>query len=292
MDAADVRNLYEAYRSVYEDRESLNEDCDYDLYDDDYIEEAADNVIMSVKSPSGKPRSVSRLRTNSERPSETDARRFSQMLSDRGKKRESDVQAQRFAYLTKRGIERATNRSERDENDYSDVRVSIPKSKPARELRGAERQQAFRDIRQKKVDQKFKDQGNVRQFRRRHGLPESYDLYDVVLDHLLDEGYCDDVESAEIIMTNMSEEWLDGILEGVADKKVPPEIRAKARNARAGFIKSIGSEESRTRNRRAEHKERRGMRGNIGGEGGASYRYDDNMDKDYPSIKVRGRGYA
>ena len=177
MDAADVRNLYEAYRSVYEDREYLNEDCDYDLYDDDYIEEAADNVIMSVKSPSGKPRSVSRLRTNSERPSETDARRFSQMLSDRGKKRESDVQAQRFAYLTKRGIERATNRSERDENDYSDVRVSIPKSKPARELRGAERQQAFRDIRQKKVDQKFKDQGNVRQFRRRHGLPESYDVY-------------------------------------------------------------------------------------------------------------------
>lgn len=45
-------------------------------------------------------------------------------------------------------------------------------------------------------------------------VEESVDLYDVVLDHLLDEGYCDDVESAEIIMANMSEEWLDEIVEG------------------------------------------------------------------------------
>ena len=43
---------------------------------------------------------------------------------------------------------------------------------------------------------------------------EELDLYDVVLDHLLDEGYCDDVESAEVIMANMSEEWLETITEG------------------------------------------------------------------------------
>ena len=48
-------------------------------------------------------------------------------------------------------------------------------------------------------------------------VPEEVDLYDVVLEYLLDEGYCDDVESAEIIMANMSEEWLDGILESIED---------------------------------------------------------------------------
>ena len=42
---------------------------------------------------------------------------------------------------------------------------------------------------------------------------EEVDVYDLVLDYLLDEGYCDDVESAEVIMANMSEEWLDEILD-------------------------------------------------------------------------------
>jgi hypothetical protein len=42
---------------------------------------------------------------------------------------------------------------------------------------------------------------------------EEYDLYDIILDHLLDEGYAETVESAEAIMVNMSEEWKDEILD-------------------------------------------------------------------------------
>ena len=42
---------------------------------------------------------------------------------------------------------------------------------------------------------------------------ESVDLYDVVLEHLLDEGFAESVESAEVIMTNMSEDWRNEILE-------------------------------------------------------------------------------
>jgi len=41
---------------------------------------------------------------------------------------------------------------------------------------------------------------------------ESYDLYDVILSHLLDEGYAETPESAEAIMVNMSEEWRDSIV--------------------------------------------------------------------------------
>jgi hypothetical protein len=41
---------------------------------------------------------------------------------------------------------------------------------------------------------------------------EEYDLYDIILDHLLGEGYAETVESAEAIMVNMSEEWKDEIL--------------------------------------------------------------------------------
>lgn len=37
--------------------------------------------------------------------------------------------------------------------------------------------------------------------------------YDIVLDHLLDEGYAETVEGAEEIIVNMSEEWIDEILD-------------------------------------------------------------------------------
>ena len=43
---------------------------------------------------------------------------------------------------------------------------------------------------------------------------EQVSVYDIVLSHLLDEGYADTVESAEGIMINMSEEWRDSIVEG------------------------------------------------------------------------------
>lgn len=40
------------------------------------------------------------------------------------------------------------------------------------------------------------------------------DLYDVILSHLLDEGYAESVEQAEVIMVNMSEDWRESIIGG------------------------------------------------------------------------------
>ena len=48
---------------------------------------------------------------------------------------------------------------------------------------------------------------------------EEVDLYDVILSHLLDEGYAETVESAEAIMVNMSEDWRESIMEGNVSKK-------------------------------------------------------------------------
>lgn len=42
---------------------------------------------------------------------------------------------------------------------------------------------------------------------------EEVDLYDVILSHLLDEGYASTEEAATAIMANMSEEWKDSIVE-------------------------------------------------------------------------------
>jgi hypothetical protein len=42
---------------------------------------------------------------------------------------------------------------------------------------------------------------------------EQADIYDIILSHLLDEGYAETSEAAEVIMVNMSEEWKQSIVE-------------------------------------------------------------------------------
>jgi len=61
---------------------------------------------------------------------------------------------------------------------------------------------------------------------------EEYDLYDVILSHLLDEGYAETVENAEAIMVNMSEEWRESIFEEVLDEASETDDRVR-RNRKA-----------------------------------------------------------
>ena len=42
---------------------------------------------------------------------------------------------------------------------------------------------------------------------------ESADLYDLILSHLIDEGFASTSEAAVAIMSNMSEEWVDSIID-------------------------------------------------------------------------------
>ena len=45
---------------------------------------------------------------------------------------------------------------------------------------------------------------------------EEYDIFDIIRDYLLDEGYAETPEAANAIMVNMSEEWREDILEANA----------------------------------------------------------------------------
>ncbi len=58
-------------------------------------------------------------------------------------------------------------------------------------------------------------------------LANSYepDLFDVILEYLLDEGYADTNENALVIMANMSEEWRESIVEGYKPLPVGKMIR-------------------------------------------------------------------
>jgi hypothetical protein len=73
---------------------------------------------------------------------------------------------------------------------------------------------------------------------------ESYDidLYDIILEHLLDEGYADTEESATAIMANMSEDWKESICEEVLDeekKEFPSDkVRIKSAKHERDYIKT------------------------------------------------------
>ena len=90
---------------------------------------------------------------------------------------------------------------------------------------------------------------------------EQVDLYDIILSHLLDEGYAETQEAAEVIMVNMSEDWRESIVEAKVDEKLPEHERSGARLKRydnqSGALALGGGQQ---RARRAEHEERRGKK--------------------------------
>ena len=86
----------------------------------------------------------------------------------------------------------------------------------------------------------------------RKQLNMEFDFYDLVLSHLLDEGYADTNENALVIMANMSEEWRENILTEVSQKefddgmrkaaaKMPSDVRTPSRE------ELFGSEEEKSK---------------------------------------------
>jgi hypothetical protein len=74
----------------------------------------------------------------------------------------------------------------------------------------------------------------------KQGIKDSYeyDLYDIILSHLLDEGYVDTQEQAEVIMVNMSEEWRESIVEGMKPLPVG-KMKSKIENIKSSMKSTI-----------------------------------------------------
>jgi len=51
--------------------------------------------------------------------------------------------------------------------------------------------------------------------KRAEALNNSYDLFDYMMEYLLDEGYANTQESALVIMANMSEDWRESIVDSL-----------------------------------------------------------------------------
>ncbi len=147
-----------------------------------------------------------------------------------------------------------------------------------------------------------------------HGMREELDLYDIVSEYLVSEGFCDSYEDADVIMANMSEEWRESIMEEVLDERNRGEVgmsdREVSRSRNLGLrnpkmsSSSFGDHGSQKpiqkyharkgQIRTAEHRASRGTRGDLGRVSGtgAMSRYSANKEHEdgYPSIVHRGSG--
>ena len=75
-----------------------------------------------------------------------------------------------------------------------------------------EKSQAKAAANKERGERKKKAFGNRLMRSDKQGIQDSYDLYDIILSHLLDEGYAETQQAAEAIMVNMSEEWKGSII--------------------------------------------------------------------------------
>jgi hypothetical protein len=69
---------------------------------------------------------------------------------------------------------------------------------------------------------------------------EEADIYDIILSHLLDEGYADTEQAAQVIMVNMSEDWREEIVEGMDMKDFKANRRNIKRREASADAKSRG----------------------------------------------------
>jgi hypothetical protein len=103
------------------------------------------------------------------------------------------------------------NKRDRD-GVITDIEQS-KKMKGVKDTHSAEASQAKAAANKERGEKKKSTFGNRLMRSDRQGIRDDYqyDLYDIILSHLLDEGYAKTVESAEAIMVNMSEDWKSAI---------------------------------------------------------------------------------
>ena len=102
------------------------------------------------------------------------------------------------------------------------------------------------------------DRGSGNKAARRAGTyqEEEVSVYDIILSHLLDEGYAETPEAAEAIMVNMSEEWRQDIMEVLdTPERANAYARKNVRSMLGAFAKGVANKDIsqlKTINKRTE----------------------------------------
>ncbi len=194
MDPKDFRNMQEAYNSVY-DNIMEKEDSEYEKASD-----AALDAKYGYGRASGDKRSFGRAANRSSAAAALRAIR-------RGERSGSGTSREAGASAVHQGWART-------------ARTSADQTPEKKERRAKLANTSYSNL---PDDEQEKDRVSFDAVRatynRNNTQKEQVDLYDIILSHLLDEGYADTIENAESIMVNMSEDWRDSIFEELTGER-------------------------------------------------------------------------
>jgi hypothetical protein len=221
LTGSDALGLFEAYQTIYTPQEITEEqvweevECwvnnlieeGYDLSDYTW-EEMYDAYLNEERAPGvrpyrpGKPMSYSPSKPLSgERGDGSgygDDTKFTQDTDARSFRPGTDVPKVKIFGRISKSIPRIGDHTNKTQSRVSTIVRKDPGAPNSQKLPPQKKKKPSREI-----------------VRKRKDTNESYDYYDLVLSYLLDEGYANSIESAEKIMVNMSEVWVEDIIENV-----------------------------------------------------------------------------
>lgn len=206
MNSHDFQMLSEAYQTVYEEPQSgdyeaivqyLASEGLVESYDeaDELIEQMSDDEILGLLEVTGRgyiEPVTGRHTTSSSAPAARNQKPGSPAMGLMGK---SPYEKNRQKVKRVEALRDTPENQKRLRNLEKGGRVMLARHNASRQAAHAARHDEFK----------------------KWTASESYDAYDLVLGHLLDEGYADNVQDAEVIMSNMSESWIEGILESASN---------------------------------------------------------------------------
>ena len=188
MNSQELRNLQEAYIDVY-DNIMEKEDSPYEKASD-----AALDARYGYGRASGDKRSFGRAANRSSAAAALRAiRRGERSGSGTSREAGADAVHQGWATTAKTSADQTPEKKERRAKLANTSYSNLPD------------------------DEKEKDRVSFDAVRatynRNKTQKEEFDIYDIILSHLIDEGYADTEQAAEAIMVNMSEDWRESIVE-------------------------------------------------------------------------------
>ena len=207
MNSQDYRNLQEAYLDVYDS--DLREEQEFESWVAELLDEGYDlsdynwdemyEIYNEARDPGVKPY------PGGARYSLRTQVRQSNEVKPAGEKPPGETSG--YGQVSPDGKKDPLKTPAKDERNFANVLAPKPKAFP--------RIFGTLDPANTRTREITRQMGKPKpEAPRRRVIKASYepDIYDVILEYLINEGYADTYEAAESIMVNMSEEWRDDIL--------------------------------------------------------------------------------
>jgi hypothetical protein len=227
----EIIDLYEAYASIYEQTEEIQNEEYLDEGEKPFPHEKVERKQKSLRDKGGDALDR-RMRMGSARRRAKEAEKTGGSQQDAGKgwyhAKEEIEQIGEGRYTSLQALSRE---SEQRKADKKRGRPETEAETHGRLMLGKFRPGASKEERAEGGRQRLKDRGKVPQ-------KGGKDMFEQVLEHLVAEGYADTNEAAIAIMANMSEEWKQSIVEEleqldeISDRRVQKMLKGRDRQDR------------------------------------------------------------